>query len=267
LVSIPSFTQAQTDTVKADKVYMLDGSTIDGKVKTVKSDIVVFTEKETCVDYELNKSDIKVIILASGKPMVFTTTTAPVEKQVTQSAVVMTAPETRSGTTETPPVKQVSEIQFSLAGYLAGSLQNWNDLQTDKSKLGFGLSGDLLAGIIWEEMYFGVGPHFGGSWWTLSESIVGYDVSITTAVADFGIDFAAAWDGFFCTVGRGSGNVGITTSVGGESDTYEYPEGIGYTRIVIGFYDGYMLGLGFMSYDDEIQNNLNRVEIMIGWAF
>ena len=67
LVSITSFTQAQTDTVKTDKVYMLDGSTVDGKVKTIKNDIGIFTEKETGVDYEINKSDIKVIILANGK--------------------------------------------------------------------------------------------------------------------------------------------------------------------------------------------------------
>jgi len=269
MFSITSF--SQTDTVKTDKVYMLDGTIYDGKVKTIKSDMVIFVEKETELEYELFKTDIKVIVLGNGKPVVFSDAGVKGITVVKETPVVssVTSPTTRTNTpveTETPPIEVVPEIQFSLAGYVAGSLQNWS-VDTEESTLGFGLNGDLFAGIIWEEMYFGVGPHFGGSWWTLSESVMGYDVSATTAVSDFGLDFVAAWDGFFGTVGWGSGNVSITASVGGESETYEYPEGIGYTRLVIGFYDGYMLAIGFMSYDDEIKNNLNRAEIMFGWAF
>jgi len=271
LVSIFSFTQAQTDTVKTDKVYMLDGSTIDGKVKTVKNDIVVFTEKETGVDYEINKSDIKVIILGNGKPLVFTETKAPVSTVVAPSVVATTEPTTTTTNTTTtqttPPETKTDEIQFSLAGYLAGSLQNWS-VETDESTLGFGLSGDLLAGIIWEEMYFGIGPHFGGSWWTVNETIYGYSATATTSVSDFGLDLAAAWDGFFFTVGWGSGSVSITAEVAGQSESYDYPEGIGYTRLMLGWYDGFLFGLAFTSYsDNEVNNNLDRAEICLGWAF
>ena len=265
LVSITSFTQAQTDTVKTDKVYMLDGSTVDGKVKTIKNDIVIFTEKETGVDYEINKSDIKVIILANGKPLGFTETIPTTSSTVVAPSVVATTEPTNTTTETVSPKKD--EIQFSLAGYLAGSLQNWS-VETEESTLGFGISGDLLAGIIWEDIYFGVGPHFGGSWWTVNETIAGYSASATTSVADFGFDLAVAFDGFFATVGWGSGSVSITAEVGGESETYDVPDGIGYTRLMLGWNDGFLFGLAFTSYDDtKIDNNLNRAEICLGWAF
>jgi len=260
---------AQTEPIATDKIYLFDGKILEGKVNLIKNEVVQFTDKETEIQYEINKTDIKVIVLASGKPIVFD---EPINEPKTElmpapvpieTAPVGTVTETQTET----PVEEVPEIQFSLAGYLAGSIQNWS-VETEESTIGWGLSGDLFAGIIWEEMYFGIGPHFGGSWWTLSESIMGYDVSATTAVSDFGLDLAAAWDGFFMTLGWGSGSVSITATVEGESETYEVPEGIGYTRIVIGFYDGYMFGLGFVSYEDDvIENNLNRAEIMLGWAF
>ena len=64
-------------------------------------------------------------------------------------------------------------IQFSMAGLLLGSLQNWSEVKTDDSKIGFGFSGDLFAGIIIDDMYVGVGPHLGYSFWTLSKSAGG----------------------------------------------------------------------------------------------
>ena len=271
MFSITSF--GQTDTVKSDKVYMLDGSTMDGKVKTVKPDIIVFTEKETTVDYELNKSDIKVIVLASGKPMVFNS--PPIEKQVTKSAVVTTTPKTRSNIVEntqvetTPPVETKPDgVQFSMAGLLLGSLQNWNDLKTDESKMGFGFSGDLFAGIIIDDMYVGIGPHLGMSFWTTSASYSGYEVSATTSVTDFGFDVGAAWEGFYITFGAGSGNVSITASAGGDSETYDLPESIGYSRIGFGWFDSFAIGFAIQSYSDkETPNNLDRFEINFGWAF
>lgn len=159
-------------------------------------------------------------------------------------------------------------VQFSLAGLLLGSLQNWNDLQTDESKLGFGLSGDLFAGIILDDMYIGVGPHFGYNFWTLSKTISGVSASSTTSVGDFGVDLGAAWEGFYLTLGGGSSNVSITAEAGGQSQTLDIPGNIGYTRVGFGWYDGFAVGIAFVSYkDDNVPNKLNRMEFNVGWAF
>ncbi len=159
-------------------------------------------------------------------------------------------------------------VQFSMAGLLLGSFQNWNDLKTDGSKLGFGLSGNLFAGIILDDMYIGLGPHFGYSFWTYGKKISGVSASSTTNVSDFGIDLGAAWDGFFITLGGGSSNVSITAESGGESQTLDVPGSIGFKRIGFGWFDGFAIGLAFISYSDEdIPNKLNRMEVNFGWSF
>lgn len=260
LVSI-SFIQAQTDTVKTDKVYMLDGSTMDGKVKTVKNDIVVFTDKETGVDYEIKKSDIKVIILASGKPIIFTENT-----EVSKN--VYPPPATQSPTTPPAVTPPGFETQFGLSAKVAIGLASWNDLQTDDSKLGFGINGDLLAGVLLDEMFFGIGPHLAYNVWSTSKTYSGYTATASTSVSDFGLSFGGAWDGFYVLLGFGSGNVTISAELGGDSQSYDLPESIGYTRVEFGWYDGYLIGIAFQNYsDDEIPNNLNRIEFLVGWVF
>lgn len=167
-----------------------------------------------------------------------------------------------------PPTNIDKGVQFSMAGLLLGSLQNWKDLQTDGSKLGFGFSGDLLAGIILDDMYIGVGPHLGYNFWIYSKTISGITASSTTSVSDFGLDLGAAWEGFYLTLGGGSSNVSITAEAGGESQTVDIPGNIGFTRIGFGWFDGFAIGLAFMSYsDEEIPNKLSRLEVNFGWAF
>jgi len=167
--------------------------------------------------------------------------------------------------TQTPTQQ---DAQFSMAGLLVGSLQNWNDLQTDKSKLGFGMSGDLFAGVLFDDMYIGLGPHLGYNFWTFSENVLGVSASSTTSVSDFGIDLGATWEGFFVTIGAGSSNVSITAEAGGSSTTVDIPNSIGYKRVSLGWNDGYAFGIAFMTYNNEdLPNNLNRVEFNIGWAF
>lgn len=271
-----TFTQAQTDTVKVDKVYMLDGTIYDGKVKTIKSDMIVFVEKETELEYELLKNDIKVVVLANGKPVVFTNTSikeTPVVKETPVSSVV---PEPTP-----PPVTLENEpeytapnatstdlnIEFALSAKLAFGLASWTDIKTDKSKLGFGVNGDLFAGIILDDMFVGIGPHFGYNVWAYSETIGGYTATARTSVSDFGFGLGAAWDGFYMILGFGSGNVSITAEFAGLSETYDVPESIGYKRFEIGWYDGYLIGFALQNYsDDDMQNNLNRIEFFIGWA-
>ena len=266
---------AQTEPVATDKIYMVDGSILEGKVNLIKNDVVQFTDKETEIQYEIDKTDIKVIVPASGKPIVFNEppkveeTLPPV---IVAPVAVQSDPTTRSGatteatTTETQVVEQTPEVQFSLAALLFFSLQSWNNLETDGSKLGFGFSGDLFAGIIWEEMYFGIGPHFGISAWSGTERVLGYDIDMGATVTDFGLDLGVAWTGFYATFGFGSSGATLSASGLGESVEMEY-SGIGYTSFGFGFFDGYAIGLNFVSYDKEQISNLNRLEINLGWAF
>ncbi len=68
-----SLIQAQTDTTKElDKVHLKNGTVLAGKVKVVKTDIIEFVERDTDLAYELKKSEIKVIVLGSGKSITFT---------------------------------------------------------------------------------------------------------------------------------------------------------------------------------------------------
>jgi len=71
-------THAQTDSAKqVDRIHLRDGSVLEGKVKTIKPDIVEFVERETNLAYEIKKSEIKVIVLSSGKTITFSDEPAP----------------------------------------------------------------------------------------------------------------------------------------------------------------------------------------------
>ncbi len=203
---------------------------------------------------------------AAQKPA--TDSTSIYSKKPKPNTDVHTAPKTVNVTETLPESKTDTGIEFGLAGLLLGSLQNWNDLQTDGSKLGFGMSGDLLAGIKWSDMYIGIGPHLGYNFWTYSKTLSGITASSTTTVGDFGLDLGAAWDGFYITLGGGSSEVSITAEVGGDSQTVDIPGSIGYTRVGIGWYDGIAFGISVISYDDDdVPNKLNRIEFNVGFGF
>ena len=187
------------------------------------------------------------------------------ELQIIEDSTVVEPPQTQVDSIVTPVDEGVT---FSLAGLLFGSLQNWNDLKTDKSKLGFGLSGDLFAGIILDDMYIGIGPHIGYNFWTYSETANEVTASATINVSDFGLDLGAAWEGFYMTIGFGAANSSLTGTAEGVSETVDIPGSIDYTRIGFGWFDGFAVGIAFMNYSDsEVKNNLNRIEFNFGWAF
>ena len=72
---------AQDKTV--DNVYMLDGSTKEGKVTAVTGDAVKFTYKGETLEYELKKQEIAKIVFASGRTEVYNSAqTAPTVKAV-----------------------------------------------------------------------------------------------------------------------------------------------------------------------------------------
>ena len=92
LVCVSSL-NAQTDTtVRVDKVHLRNGSILEGKVKVVKTDIVEFVENETDLTYELRKSEIRVIILGSGKSISFADEpdpkTSPAPSQPLQPVII-----------------------------------------------------------------------------------------------------------------------------------------------------------------------------------
>lgn len=87
-----SISRAQpTDTmVGTDKVYLRDGSILEGSVKVIKTEIVEFVELETNLTYELEKTEIKLILLASGKSITFPDGPTPMEaaQQAAQPQVI-----------------------------------------------------------------------------------------------------------------------------------------------------------------------------------
>ena len=161
---------------------------------------------------------------------------------------------------------QYNKPQFSLAGQLVGSLQSWSELNTSESKLGFGASADLYAGIIFDDMYLGIGPHFGYNCWTLSESYGGQTATATTSMQDVGWQVIGAWDHMYLTVGMGTGKASISASGGGQTATLDIPGSPKYNRVGIGYFDGYTIGIAVVSYDGAFKN-FGRTEFNIGWAF
>jgi len=76
------YCQTDSSVIKNDKVHMKNGQILEGKVKVIKKDEVEFTEYSTNLSYELQKSDIKVILLSNGKSISFSEnkTDSPVKK-------------------------------------------------------------------------------------------------------------------------------------------------------------------------------------------
>lgn len=70
LRSISLYSQ-QDSTTKIDKIYLEDGTTLKGKVVTIKKDVVDFIDSETNLSYEFAKSEIKFIQLHNGKTLTF----------------------------------------------------------------------------------------------------------------------------------------------------------------------------------------------------
>ena len=61
--------QAKRDT--ADKIYLKNEAMFTGKVKMIRSDAVEFYDSDTQLAYEFKKSEIRVIILSTGKVLTF----------------------------------------------------------------------------------------------------------------------------------------------------------------------------------------------------
>jgi len=157
-------------------------------------------------------------------------------------------------------------IQFAVGGQLFVSPQIWNNLETDKSKLGFGLAGTLVAGIQIDDAIFGVGPHLGYSFWSNSETIAGRTATSTTNVGDYGINIVSVWDDLYILIGLGGAEVSVTATVGGDSETVRLPEDASYQRVGFGWVDTFAFGLSYVSYRNWARN-LSRFEINLGVGF
>ncbi|KAF0146964.1 MAG: hypothetical protein FD143_3154 [Ignavibacteria bacterium] len=82
-----SVSKAQTDSIgQIDKVHLKDGTVLEGKVKIIKTDLVEFIERETNLVYEFRKSEIKVILLSSGKSISFSDETNKTNEQPQQTS-------------------------------------------------------------------------------------------------------------------------------------------------------------------------------------
>ena len=68
------FSQTQTE---FDKIILLDKTVYDGKVKVIKDNTICFDDQETGIEYEIDKSKILTVILASGKVLTFSNSEQP----------------------------------------------------------------------------------------------------------------------------------------------------------------------------------------------
>ncbi len=232
---------------------------------------------------ELNVENVK-IKTADGSLFVYTLT--DLEKMVKETIALAPAPTqtqtiipkvdtaTRRNVAEvdetlaTEPELKKEGVSFGLAAGIWANLGLWDQLKGNPdSRLGFGLMGTLLAGIaIDDEMFIGVGPHFGGNFWSQSKQIAGYNTTATINVADVGPNFGFAFDGMYAVIGFGSGSVSVTATVGGSSETVKIPNTASYSRIMIGFGSGFSYGISYVSYSGWAKH-LSRGEINLGYTF
>lgn len=84
LFILTTLSYSQIDSTASDKVYLNDGSSMTGKVITVKKDAVSFLDNTTKLSYELEKSDIKLIVLSTGQTLSFKGNTTKTNESKTQ---------------------------------------------------------------------------------------------------------------------------------------------------------------------------------------
>jgi hypothetical protein len=246
---------AQTPSV--DILYLKNGSIIRGQVT------------------ELNSSAVK-IKTADGSLFVYSMNDVDkmVKESAAQAAPVGALPE--GGVAPAPagfqegltPAPVDQGIKFGLRGGLFANLGIWDQLQGNPdSKIGFGFHGTFAAGInIDNDMYAGVGPLLGGSFWSQSEKISGVETSMTWSVMDYGANFVFGFDEMYLMVGLGSANVSLTATAGSDSKTVDMPESASFRRVSLGWGDGFGFGVSYVSYSDWAQQ-LSRFEINVGFTF
>jgi len=79
-----SVSYSQVDTAAHfDKIYLRNGSNLQGSLKIIKSDVIEFIERNTGITYEFKKSEITIIALSSGKTISFVDE-APVNESANQ---------------------------------------------------------------------------------------------------------------------------------------------------------------------------------------
>lgn len=238
---------AQSSTV--DVLYLKNGSIIRGQVT------------------ELDLVNVK-IKTADGSLFVYPMT--EVEKMVKEPITILVPPAVVKVEKPTPtaPKPKKEGISFGLRFGLFSSIQIW-DQRADKSAngVGFGLMGNITAGInIDDDMYVGVGPHFGGSFLTQTVEVSGYTGSGSWSVIDVGGNLLFGFDEMYFILGLGSADVSVTATYSGESETVEMPESASYKRVGFGWGKGFAFGISYVSYSDWAKN-LSRFEINMGYKF
>jgi len=172
-------------------------------------------------------------------------------------------------TEETPaPAPKKAGISFGLRGGLFASVQIWDQLE-DKSasKTGVGLMSTITAGInIDDDMYVGVGPHVGGSFWGQNYTMFGYTCTGIMNVLDYGGSIVFEFEDMYLMIGLGSANVSFTATVDDLSETVDMPEPASYKQVGLGWGSGLAIGISYVSYSDWAKT-LSRFEINLGFMF
>ncbi len=159
-----------------------------------------------------------------------------------------------------------SGTQFKIKGFLSLAFQNWTEMPASEGKIGFGLNGDLFAGVQLDDFYFGMGPSLNLSFLSNSKTVGGYNSTTTYTTTNAGLDFYLSNSGFFVLFGRGYSSIDVTVSLDDLSQTVNMPEDATYNRVGIGWEDGFLFYISYCSYLDWAKN-MSRIELNFGYAF
>lgn len=255
LVATVAFAQEQT----VDVLYLKNGSIIRGQVIELAADVKIKTADGSIFVYPM--SQVSRMIKEPVAPK-------PAQQPAVASPVVTAKPVSPPEPLVPPPVPKKEGVAFGLRGGLMGSFQIWDQTADGENKFGFGFMGTLTGGADFDDgdMYVGVGPHLGASFWSETQEVMGYDASATWNVLDYGLNLVGGFDEFYLLVGFGEADVSLTATLEGDSETMEMPDAAPYQRVGLGWGDGFSFGLSYVSYSDWAQN-LSRFELGMGWAF
>ncbi len=263
---------ALTQTATVDVVYLKNGSVIRGQLVTLNAKSVKIKTGDGSIFVYRMKEVEKVEKVAVGTDTVPDTTIS--EETLVDNSVVTDKNGAPVQLEEPAPPPKKTGVHFGIRGGLFVNFEVWDQLasnsylaKTPDSKIGFGLMGVIAPGItIDNDMFVGVGLSISPNFWSQSQKIGGYNTSTSINGLDAGGNLVFGFDDMYLMLGTGSANVSVTATVDGDSKTVDMPDSAPFTRVTIGWGDGFGFAVSYVSYSGWA-TNLSRFEINLGWSF
>jgi hypothetical protein len=115
IVSLAASSYGQINSLSTDRIYLLSGKQLDGKLQAIKTDEVSFRESSLDVIYEFKNSEIFVILLSNGKYVFYNSPAqSTTEKDTVMPAVNDASKDTLrpASSTQTSPASQLAIIKL-----------------------------------------------------------------------------------------------------------------------------------------------------------